>query len=204
MTLRKVMDSLIAEGLLERRHGSGTYVTPQPTVRLLGLTSFTEDMRARGLAPTSRLMDFASTPATAVLAGKLDIPEGEEVLTFTRLRLADDVPMALETVWVPKPLVPGLTRSELSGSLYELLAERYRIAPSAAHVTIAPLTPDPEMQRLLSIPQSQACLRIHLVDSDASGRVIMVSDCVYRGDRYHLTADITGTTFTSSTARRIA
>ena len=203
MTLRKVMDSLITEGLAERRHGSGTYVTPQPTVRLLGLTSFTQDMRDRGLVPTSKLLAFTVAPAEAHLASQLHISEGDSVLSFTRLRLASGEPMAVETVWLPFYLVPGLNRTELNGSLYELLARRYRIVPGAAHVTIEPTVPDPEMRRLLSTPKSQACLRILLVDSDVRDQVIMVSDCVYRGDRYHLTADITGSTFTAAKVRRL-
>jgi DNA-binding transcriptional regulator YhcF (GntR family) len=65
MTVRHAMDALVAEGLVERRHGSGTYVVPQPLVRLLGLTSFSQDMRERGLVPSSRLLSFETVEADA-------------------------------------------------------------------------------------------------------------------------------------------
>lgn len=203
MTLRKVMDSLISEGLAERKQGSGTYVTPQPTVRLLGLTSFSQDMRDRGLVPTSKLLDFSVAPADIRLASQLHISVGEAVRQFTRLRMADGEPMAVETVWLPDHFVPGLNRAELNESLYELLAARYRIVPGAAHVIIEPTVPGPDVRKLLSMTKGQACLRIRLADSDVRGRVIMVSDCLYRGDRYQLTADITGATFTAAKARRL-
>ena len=58
MTVRNATDALVAEGLVERRHGSGTYVVGQPFVRFLGLSSFSRDMRQQGLTPTSRLLAF--------------------------------------------------------------------------------------------------------------------------------------------------
>ncbi len=202
MTLRRAVDSLVAEGIVERRHGSGTYVTPQPFVRLLGLTSFSQDMRDRGLVPSSRLLAFRSLPADGTLAAQLRIPVGDEVLSFTRLRLASKDPMAVETVWLPARLVPGLERAELDGSLYELLADRYRIITGAAKVSIEPVLPDPKIRDLLAIPDDQACLRIRMVDSDVRGRVIMIANCIYRGDRYQLSADISGGAFSSGRARR--
>lgn len=201
MTLRRAVGSLVAEGIVERRHGSGTYVTPQPFVRLLGLTSFSQDMRDRGLVPSSRLLAFTTMPADESIGSQLRIPLGDPVVSFTRLRFANGDPMAVETVWVPQGLVPGLVGADLAGSLYELLANRYRIIPGAARVAIEPTLPDPRVQELLSITRNQACLRLRLVDSDARGRVIMVANCVYRGDRYQLTADISGAAFTAARSR---
>lgn len=202
MTLRRAVDSLVAEGVVERRHGSGTYVTPQPFVRLLGLTSFSQDMRDRGLVPSSRLLAFRSLPADSALAAQLRIPSGDSVLNFTRLRLASNDPMAVETVWLPARLVPGLSRDELDGSLYELLSDRYRIVTGAAKVSIEPVMPEPKIRELLAIPSDQACLRIRMIDSDARGRVIMIAHCIYRGDRYQLSADISGAAFAAGRARR--
>lgn len=202
MTLRRAVDSLVSEGIVERRHGSGTYVTPQPFVRLLGLTSFSQDMRDRGLVPSSRLLAFRTVPADGPLAAQLRIPVGDPVLSFTRLRLASGDAMAVETVWIPQVLVPGLADGDLDGSLYELLADRYRIVTGAAKVSIEPVLPEPRIRELLKTAEDQACLRIRMVDSDNRGRVIMIANCVYRGDRYQLTADISGAAFSSVQARR--
>ena len=202
MTVRRATDGLITEGLVERRHGSGTYVTPRPFARLLGLTSFSQDMRERGLTPGSRLLAFRDSAADGTLASQLRIPVGDRVLSFTRLRLGSGEAMAVETVWIPAAMVPGLRGGDLGGSLYELLADRYRIVTGAAQVTIEPVLPGARIRDLLTIAEGQACLRVKMVDRDVRGRVIMIADCVYRGDKYQLTADISGGAFSSMQARR--
>ena len=105
--------------------------------------------------------------------------------------------MAVESVWIPASLVPGLEPADLDGSLYELLARRYGIVTGAASVTIEPMLPDAETRAQLAIPDDQACLRLRMVDSDARGRVVMAADCVYRGDRYQLSANVSGAAFSS-------
>jgi GntR family transcriptional regulator len=99
--------------------------------------------------------------------------------------------------------VPGLSESDLDGSLYEVLATRYRVVTGAAKVTIDPVLPDPRVGELLSIPSDQACLRLRMVDSDTRGRVIMVANCIYRGDKYQLTADVSGAAFSNTMSRRV-
>jgi GntR family transcriptional regulator len=203
MTVRSATDALVEEGLVERRHGSGTYVLPRPFFRFLGLTSFTQDMRERGLVPGSRLLAFDTAPADGAIAGQLRVVIGSPVVTFTRLRLGSGEPMAVETVRIAATLVPGLVPSDLDGSLYELLARRYRLTPGSAHVTIEPVLPDRSVRRLLAIPDHQACLRLRMTDLDSRRRVIMTADCVYRGDRYQLSADVPGAA-ASSLLRRVA
>jgi len=202
MTIRRAIDALIADGLLERRHGSGTYVVPQPMVRLLGLTSFSHDMRQRGLVPGSKLLSLSSLSATAGQASSLHVPLGTPILQISRLRLASAEAIAVETVWIPQSFVPGLDSSHLDGSLYRLLATRYKIVVASAIVAIEPLLPDRKTSRLLGIHPGQPCLRLKMVDSDARNRVIMTAECVYRGDKYHLSADVARTSSASLSMRR--
>lgn len=190
MTVRSATDALVAEGLVARRHGSGTYVLAPPVVRFLGLTSFTQDMRDRGLVPSSRMLAFESGAADAETAARLRLAEGEPVHRFTRLRLGSGEPMAIETVALAAARAPGLTAQDLDGSLYELLARRYRLAASSADVTIEPALPDLATRRLLGIDDEQACLYLRMTDLDHRGRVLMVADCIYRGDRYQLSAHL--------------
>jgi GntR family transcriptional regulator len=202
MTVRHATDALVTEGLVERRHGSGTYVMAQPVVRFLGLTSFTQDMRDRGLIPSSRMLAFGPAIADETIAAQLRVPAGERLLTFTRLRLGTGEPMAVETVWIPTSLVPSLTADDLSGSLYELLARRYRIVTGAATVTIEPVLPDERTRTLLGIGGDQACLRLRMVDTDTRGRVVMAADCTYRGDKYQLSANVAASSTPAAQARR--
>lgn len=202
MTIRRATDGLVAEGLVERRHGSGTYVAPQPFARLLGLTSFSQDMQDRGLTPGSRLLAFDEQAADEGTAVQLGVPVGEPVLRFTRLRLANDEPMAVETVWIARRRVPGLGAGDLAGSLYEVLAARYGLVTGSASVTIEPVVPDAPTRGLLALPPDQACLRLRMLDRDPRGRPLMLANCVYRGDKYQLSAELSGTAFSGPGARR--
>lgn len=201
-TLRRVVDMLIEEGRLERRHGSGTYVVRRPFARALGLTSFSDDMRSRGLEPGSRLLDLNRLKAAPGLAHRLRIPVGEPIVRFTRLRLGDGEPIAVETTWMPEAYVPGLTAEDLDGSLYELLAERYRIWTSSAHSTIEPVLPDHRTAEALEVSPTQPCLLMRMIDLDQRHRTIMAAECIYRGDRYQLEVDLSATAFRGATARR--
>ena len=195
MTLRHATDALVAEGLVVRRPGSGTYVLPPPVVRFLGLTSFTQDMQDRGLVPSSRLLAFEVEAADAELSARLRVPIGESVHRFTRLRLGSGEPMAIETVWIRSALVPGLAPADLDGSLYELLSSRYSLVPGSADVTIEPLVADEATCRTLNITQQQASLLMRMTDADPGGRVMMIADCIYRGDRYQLSAHVPARAF---------
>ena len=195
MTVRKAIERLIQEGRLERRHGSGTYTVQAPYARLFRLASFAEDMRQRGLTPSSKLLQLRKLHAGAEAAGRLQIPVGEAIFRFTRLRLADGQPMALETVLIPVAHVPDLSAEDLAGSIYDVLRDRHGIIPASARITINPVLPDSRSAAALGIPPSQACLRIDTTDLDNRSRTIMVADCLYRGDRYQLTIDLAAPAF---------
>jgi GntR family transcriptional regulator len=135
------------------------------------------------------------------MASQLNITPGDPVVSFTRLRLGSGEPMAVETVWIPQTLVPGINVDDLGGSLYELLASQHRIVPGSASVSIEPVLPDQRVRELLTIADDQACLRIRMVDFDSRRKVIMIANCYYRGDKYQLTAEISGAAFTTEHAR---
>jgi len=94
--------------------------------------------------------------------------------------------------------VPGLEPPDLDGSLYELLASRYGLVPGSADVTIEPMLPDDETLELLEISPRQATLFMRMTDADADGEVMMIADCIYRGDRYQLSAHVPARAFTSA------
>jgi GntR family transcriptional regulator len=197
MTVRRTLDDFILEGAIERRQGSGTFVAPRPFVRVLGLTSFSDDMKQRGLVPGSRLVSLTKIAADPQIARLLCVALGTEVYRFTRVRLGSGEPLAVETTWIRSSLVPGLQEYDLDASLYKLLAQRYRIAVAAAKVSIQPVLPDEKVRELLQIPADQSCLLIQMVDTDPKGNVVMVAKCTYRGDKYQLSADVSGAAFDS-------
>ena len=116
LTVRAALDDLVREGYLVRRHGSGTFVSEPKIAQELTMTSFTDDMRRRGLQPASKTLDLRVTPAGARLGRLLHVSPSEPVLVAVRLRLADGESMAIETVHIRASHAPGLTARDLRRS----------------------------------------------------------------------------------------
>jgi GntR family transcriptional regulator len=115
LTLRAALDDLAGEGYLVRRRGSGTYVQQPKIAQELTITSFSDDMRRRGMTPASRTLSMTTTHAGARLGRFLNVSPSEQIVVVKRLRLADGETMAIETLHIPEKLVPGLTPKGLTG-----------------------------------------------------------------------------------------
>jgi len=192
LTVRAAIDELVRDGYLDRRHGSGTYVTEPKIAQPLTLTSFSEEMRRRGMVPGSRTLELAVTPAGARMARRLQVSPEEPLLRVRRLRLADDEPMALEVLHIPQALVPGLSRSDLENrSFYELLQERYEIVIGSGTQTIEPTVTSEEESEALGVPLHTPAFLFERTTVSESGRIVEFVRSVYRGDRYRLVADLT-------------
>src|SRR3954463_12670649 len=152
-TLRAVIDELVREGLLLRRHGSGTYVAEPKIALPLTMTSFSEDMARRGMRPSSQVLTFEAISAGAKLGQRLRISPAEPVWAIRRLRLADDETMAIEFLHVPKRVVPKLKREDLEGhSFYELLRERFGVVVASGVQTIEPTVTSEDEAEILGVP----------------------------------------------------
>src|SRR5689334_20984458 len=138
LTVRAALDDLAREGYLVRRRGSGTYVQQPKIAQELTMTSFSEDMRRRGMTPGSKTLSLARELAGARLGRLLHVSPGEEILVIKRLRLADGETMAIETLHLPAALAPGLEPSDLNGSFYELLRDRFGVTIANGTQAIEP------------------------------------------------------------------
>ncbi len=191
LTVRRAVDELVRDGLLIRRQGSGTYVAEAKIAQPLSTTSFTEDMRRRGLVPSSRVLSFGHGPAGARTARHLGLSPTDEVIELVRLRLADGEPMALETVVLPAALVPGLVASDLEDrSLYALLDERYGVQVVAVQQVIEPTVTSEEESAHLQQPIHAPALLVRTTARDADGRTLEAARSLFRGDRYAIVADV--------------
>ena len=106
-TVRQALQELVVEGRLERIQGKGTFVAKPKVSQALRLTSYTEDMRAQGLEPTSQLLEIGYVTADDRLAERSTSSAGGRVLRIERLRLANGEPMAIETTHLVGQALPG-------------------------------------------------------------------------------------------------
>lgn len=184
-TVREAVGQLVRDGRLTRVHGKGTFVAPQPRVESrLHLASFTDDMRRRGLTPSTTVLSAVSSSADDAVAAALRIVPGAEVARIERSRSADGRPMALEVGWYPLERFPGLLGRVTDGSLYHLLGE-YGARPDAGEQTITADVADAIQAALLGITPGAPVLRFHRVASHLGEPVEDVTSW-YRADRYQV------------------
>jgi GntR family transcriptional regulator len=184
MTIRRAIDQLIQEQKLERRVGSGTFITYTPIIHKFRLKSFTEEMTSLGLKPSSKLLIFEYVKA--IKSSLLNVPIGSVLLKFSRLRLAEGVVLGVETIFLPNAYFPGIKEEDLNGSLYSLLQERYGIQIINANTSFSASIPSQELADQLEIQKNRACLELEMTDLDQNGRIIMLAKCVYIGNQYKL------------------
>lgn len=123
-TVRKAMLQLEQEGRLIRRRGKGTFVTiPKLRRSLNNMYNFSLEMKMMGLEPHSEIISFGIVKADIVVAKALEIAEGSKVYKCVRLRFADELPILLETAYIPLSFCPDLQKEDLNDSLYALISE---------------------------------------------------------------------------------
>jgi DNA-binding GntR family transcriptional regulator len=195
-TVRQALGELVNQGLLTRIQGKGTFVAhPRIRQRLTRLTGFTEDYEARLMKPASQLLRQQREPALSRIASALRIREGTPVIVLERLRLADDLPMAVEISHLREDLFPSFNAQEFpGGSLYAYLAENFNTIPTTAHQDMEAIACPQPKARLLGISKGGPVLHIYRTTFDQFRRPFEQVESFYRGDRYVFQAELTNET----------
>ena len=189
VTVRKAIELLIEEGLLSRRQGSGTYVTPRIQAPGSFLSSFSEDAEARGEATDTIWMMKTIAVATEEETRLLELPAGSNVARLSRVRMAGGEPLAIENAIVPAEMLPDI--GNLGNSLYQALNERGN-RPVTGQQKIRAALAGPTESSLLSIPEKTEILRIERLTRRADGRPVELTRSAYRGERYEFVSELRG------------
>lgn len=190
ITIRRALDELSREQRLERTRGRGTFVLPLRMDRdIAGSLSFAEEMRARGLAPETRLLSARPEAATKAVADALDLEIGAPVVALERLRLAEGVPMLLERASLPAERFPGLLGEDLERrSLYDVLGDRYGTPVVRARESLEPVLLRAPEARLLGVARGRAALLVEGIAYTTDGSPVEFARSWVRGDqtRYYV------------------
>jgi GntR family transcriptional regulator len=177
MTVRRAVENLIALGMLERRSTSGTFVREPRVVRRVGdeaVQSLTQQLLEESAKPGSELIHFERLRAPRQVAGPLRLRVGEHVLLLRRRRLANDLPICVETSYLPHKLFPELRQEQLTGdvSLYQLIEEHYGVRPRSSEDLLLVSRATEEEARWLGLEPGAAVLFMRSVILDDQDRAI--------------------------------
>ena len=186
MTARQALRELARAGVVYTRVGKGTFVAePKIDQQLRTLTGFTQDVRARGGKPSNRVLEAKVIAATPEVAAALRTPPEAEIILLSRLRLADAIPLAIETAHQPLVRFPDLlTHNFAVESLYAVLVNQYGVKLTHAEQTIEAAIAGPREVELLHLTRRSAVLNIRRLTLTDAGEPVEYVCSVYRGDRY--------------------
>ncbi|MCR5879375.1 GntR family transcriptional regulator [Phenylobacterium sp. J367] len=191
ITVRKALDGLVAEGLLLRRQGAGTFVASRVEKSFSKLSSFSEDMISRGRTPRSEWLQRTEAAVTPEESMVLGLSPGSTVYRFHRIRFADDLPMALEYSTLAGYALPSL--QAVGSSLYEAL-EAAGNRPTRALQRLRAVLFTPEQAALLRVHPGDAGLLIERRGFLKDGRPVEFTQSYYRGDAYDFVAELNALT----------
>ena len=186
-TIRQAIDLLERQGFLYRIHGKGTFVSPPKLQKgILELTSFSEDMRNRGLEPGQRILEFGLMVPSAKILTQLNLHSGDQVLRIKRVRLGDDDPIGIQDSYLALRKDQVITREEIEekGSIYTILQQKFGVFPTEADETLEVTLATPEEAELLQIPVGSPLLLNERILWSQDRKAIEFVRILYRGDRY--------------------
>lgn len=181
MTVRQALTDLVTAGALYREQGRGTFVSARK-MQQTNISSFSETVRLRGFTPSTRVIDFQTLLPPEAIASRLMC--NSEVYRALRIRMANESPVAVEEVFLPVHICPGLERNDLKGSLYKLLTDDYGIKIGSADSAISALLPGARFQEYLCVTRQTPLLKVNSLYYAANGSTLYYERAIYRTDMY--------------------
>lgn len=186
MTARHALADLAREGMVERRHGSGTFVAP-PKIHFNKLMSYTEQMTSRGLSAKSHIVSLGYVSKEPEIAARLALPPSGRMIKLERIRQASDEPFALEVCYLSVDDFSGLINAPLERvSLFSTLEREYGVEIAYADEEIDATAADPRTAELLNVPRGMALLRMRQLIYSTRGKAVVYVLGLYRSGRHTL------------------
>jgi len=187
-TIRRALNDLVQENFLQRKAGKGTFVRRKKVKRdLRKVLGFTQNMSEMGLTPTTKVLSQKIVAPNAFARERLRCEERDKVVRLERLRLADDVPMMLETRYIRTDLCPKIEKEELSSSLWSVFEGKYGLKPNRHSQGMTITTVSGHAASLLTLNDNSPVFMIKGVTYVQDNKPIECEESLYRSDKYELT-----------------
>jgi GntR family transcriptional regulator len=193
MTVRKALTELVNEGLLERRHGSGTYVAkPKVTYESHEMVNYIQAMQTRNIATASQLLEFDEIVASRRLAETLQIEIGDPIFRIILLRFANRVPVILERIFFPCVRFPDLQEWDLEKSSFiDLLTGVYKNKLGPISQTVEAVSATDAVARQLRVDEGSPLLMlVKIIHSRENGEPIVFAQDYLRSDYARIHTDV--------------
>ena len=185
VTVRRAINELVQEGYLKSKRGYGTIVLP-PKIKepLIRIKSFSDEMKERGIQPSTKWADIVITKAFSDVADNLNLNEGDEVYRINRLRCGNGEPLVLFETYLRRELNLPLDNSIYYDSLYDYLREAKNISIKKLHQQICAINADKTLSEILEIEPRDAVLAITRISYDKNNNVVEYTKGYYIANRY--------------------
>ncbi|MFJ6988714.1 MAG: GntR family transcriptional regulator [Limosilactobacillus mucosae] len=185
MTLRQAIQTLVDEGVLERRVGSGTFVASRKVQdKMAGVTSFTELMIAAGKKPSSKTISYHLTTPSQSEIERLKLEPDERVLRMERIRYGNEIPICYEVATVPAKLVENFSKTEITSSFYRTLEKKANLYPGHAVQWVSAISATEKIADYLRIRRGDALLHLIQLSYLQDGRPFEYVHTQYVGSRF--------------------
>lgn len=186
MTVRQALKELEDDGLIIRERGRGSFVA-RPKIEQKNIMSFTEMVKNMGMVPSTTVIDLKRT-VVGNLHNRFMLDEQEGLFEITRLRCANNVPVAIESDYIPERYAPGIDEKDLTGSLYRLLREEYNIEVTCSSAGFEAVMSDSYLEKIL---ETDGCIPLLKVESvNISDKPVFYEVSFYRSDTFKYVVNI--------------
>lgn len=192
ITIRKALAELVNEGYLYRIQGKGTYVAERKVNRVLNLMSFTEETREKGFKPEIRILELKIVEDEAI-AEKLNVHKEQPIIKIKRLRLADDVPVALQTSYISQTLLElDDLKNKLAKekSLYKILSDIGVEPDRAKEIYEVQKLNDKEDCQLLDLGEGDPVFFVKRNTYTKKNELFEYVEAILRGDKYTIELEL--------------
>jgi len=193
-TAQRVLNNLVNRGLAYRIQGSGTFVANKKvTFSVVTSLSYSAEIVGLNKKIHTKLIQAEEIPATELIARNLMIGIEEPVYTLQRVRYIDDIPMSLQTSFLPAILVPGLIQKQAEEeSLFKTINKEYGLEIDSAAETLQAVKVNNYEAKILGLGHNEAAFLLERITKLKSGQVIEFVKTILRGDKSKFYIELSG------------